>query len=314
MNEVANEIFNYNNTFSQQGEIKTHEPTLSSSCMLVEYSIGVWEGQRKDRKASDEVIVSKQARKGSARVYKDLLPNCHELTAVKQHRNAARKYHREHTLPWSNLGYRIVTNQMWLEYYRVVTEQQNEFYRLVQRFLDVYDIEVAKAQAHYTALGSLFDPSDYPSANELRNKFHFDCVPLPLPETDDFRVDVQNDMKEQLKSDYGSFYQRQMAAAMSDIWERLLTPLQNMSARLDYHEGEKPTGFHSSLVSNVTDMLEVMKCCNVTNDPEMERVRGELVRTLRNVTADTLRENPHTRATVKRNVDEIIKNLPTFDI
>jgi hypothetical protein len=81
---------------------------------------------------------------------------------------------------------------------------------------------------------------------------------------------------------------------------------------LDYGEGERATGFHSTLVDHVVTVVDVLKACNVNNDPKMERVRIDLTNALKGVTTDGLRRDPYLRRSTKRNVDEIIKNLPSL--
>ena len=298
-------IFDQDNT----QEIETHEPTLQSSCMLVEQSIGVWEGVKLDRRASRQVTQANNAERGIASVRKKLLGNCRELEEVKKLRNFARTIHRDNTMPWSNSGLRLITTEQYFDYHRQMTGLVNEFYKLVEEFISAYSFERQAAQAK---LGELFDASEYPSDMELRAKFHFSVNYMPLPAAGDFRLDIQGQAKQVLADEYEKFYQKQIEAAMKDVWQRLLVPLQNMSTRLDYRAGEKPTGFRDTLVSNVEDIAKLLKTCNVTNDQEMERVRRELVNTLRGVTPDGLREDAALRRNTKEEIDKIIKALPSF--
>lgn len=293
---------------------EVNAPSIASAAMLVGVSVGLWEGERTDRKVTKEVAVTKGASNRAGRYKKSLLPNCDELTAIKQMRNNIRKYHREHTLPWSNLGMRLLTTKQFFAYNEKMTEMQQEYYRLVNVFLSVYDLEIAKAQSQYTALGALFDIADYPSVDTLRNKFHFGIDYMPLPEAGDFRVDIGTETKKSLQSQYNNFFSKQLENALKDVWERLAEMLTNMSQRLDYAGGDKPTGFRDTLVTNVTDHLKLMDTCNITNDPTMTRVRSELAQLFQNVTPDTLRNNETQRLTVKKNVDEILNNLPTVEI
>ena len=166
-------------------------------------------------------------------------------------------------------------------------------------------------------LGNLFDANDYPSVEELRGKFRYDLIYMPLPESGDFRLDTGNQamevVQQQLKDQYQTFYTEQINAAMKDLWQRLLEPLKNMSDRLNYEDGERPTGFRDTLVSNVQEIAKLLSTCNVTGDKDMERVRQELVSALRGVTPEALRNDAHTRRKTKEEVDAIIKGLPSLD-
>jgi hypothetical protein len=99
---------------------------------------------------------------------------------------------------------------------------------------------------------------------------------------------------------------------MQDVWERLMIPLRNMSARLVDKDNGKPTGFQGSLVQNVLDIVEIMRTCNFTNDPAMERVRMELRNALGGVTVDGLKASAPLRAATKTKIDNIINNIPSL--
>jgi hypothetical protein len=82
-----------------------------------------------------------------------------------------------------------------------------------------------------------------------------------------------------------------------------------MSEKLTDVNGEKQI-FRDTLVTNVLDIAEAFKDCNLTGDPVMARAHGDLVRTLRGVTADGLREDAGQRREVKKSIDEILRELP----
>ena len=120
---------------------------------------------------------------------------------------------------------------------------------------------------------------------------------------------------------------------MNDVWRRVYEKLANMSERLDYTDeyvdevytaknGQTRTRtrnvgaktFRDSLVSNVTDMVELLHVCNVTGDSQMSALANQLDETLRGVTPDALREDAYLRAETKRTVDQVIQSLPSLDI
>ena len=291
------------------GPQTNHAPSIASSALLAELSIGIWEGRKKDKKATNDVTARNNANKNAARVTKDLLVDCKELKAVKTYRETIRAFHRNATLPWSNMGHRLLTNNYFLDYKRHMDEMMENFRQLVEEFLDAYSWEVADTQAK---LGTLYNPDDYPSVETVRSKFKIRVNYMPVPERGDFRLDINTEAKAVLEESYSKFYEEQLTSAMSDVWQRVLEPLQHMSKMLDYGEGERATGFHSTLVDHVVTVVDVLKACNVNNDPKMERVRIDLTNALKGVTTDGLRRDPYLRKSTKRNVDEIIKNLPSL--
>jgi hypothetical protein len=101
---------------------------------------------------------------------------------------------------------------------------------------------------------------------------------------------------------------------MNDVWERLYKVLKNMSEKLDYADKENKKVFRDTLVSNVMDMIELLRVSNVTNSVQMTAMADQLEEALVGVTPDALREDDYFRAETKRAVDAAIAALPSLDI
>ena len=88
-------------------EIKA--PNLSSASMLVDFSASVYTARKKDVSASEELETIKKADPNVANVHKKLLGNCPELVAVQKFVGNTRNAHSSMTLPWSDMGMRLLT-------------------------------------------------------------------------------------------------------------------------------------------------------------------------------------------------------------
>jgi hypothetical protein len=281
-------------------------PSISSSSMLVELNISTWTGRKLDKKASAEVVSQKNAATGVANVNKKLLGDCAELEAVQKFTANARNMHYAMTLPWSDSGLRLLPTARYFKYVEAITAAQQETEKLVEGFLSSYQWEVTQAQIR---LGDLFNADEYPTADALRHKFRFRVNYLPLPDSGDWRIDIANETKDALRSQYEDYYGQQLTQAMSDIWERAFKALSKMSERLDYpNKDDKSTKkiFHGSLVENVLEIVDIMNTCNVTNNPKMSQAAQDLTRALSGITAEALREDDYLRAETKRMVDGIM--------
>lgn len=292
--------------------LTTDVPSISSSAMTVDLSIGYWAGNKLDRQASKEVTDANNAETGAARVNKSLLGNCRELVAIRKFVANARSVNYSMTMPWSNTGARLLPTVVMFKHKTTMTDLEQDFHRMVERFLVIYDWEVTKAQA---TLGDLFNRCEYPAQDTLRRRFHWEMTYCPLPDAGDFRIDVQNEALATMKSDYSAYYSTQLQGAMNDIWQRTHKVLVRMSKMLDYatKEDRQHTGFRDTLVSNALEIADLLDVCNVSHDPQMTAARFKLEDTLRGVTADALREDDYLRSETKRSVDEIISTLPSLD-
>ena len=292
---------------------KLHEdaPTLASASMLVEVNISNWVGRKKDKRASAQIADQNHAERNSVRAIKDLLTDNDDLKAITQHVTATRAVHVNMTMPWSNSGLRLLPTAQYFKYQQTMTDMQNEFERLAQNFLDKYNDAVIDVQIK---LGNLFSRDDYPSLNELTHKFRMGINYMPLPDTGDFRIDIGNEALAEVKQQYSEFYAKQYSTAMNDVWTRLHKALTSMSDRLDYSSKEDKKVFRDTLVSNVTDMIELLRVCNVTNSTQMSAMADSLEEAMSGVTPDALREDDYFRAETKAAVDAAIKSLPSLDI
>lgn len=190
-------------------------------------------------------------------------------------------------------------------------QMQNEFEALKTKFLNSYNDEVINVQLK---LGSLFSRDDYPLIESLDSKFAFRTNYMPLPDIGDFRVDIGNEALLEIKQKYEDFYSTQYNTAMNDVWTRLHKALTNMSERLDYGSKEDKKVFRDTLVGNVTDMIELLRVCNVTKSVQMSDMANKLEDAMSGVTADALREDDTFRAETKAAVDAVMKSLPSLDI
>lgn len=286
-------------------------PTISSSAMLVELSIGAWTGRKKDKKASEEVTTNKGAAVGVAAVNKKLLGDCVELDAIQKFVANVRNAHYAMTLPWSDTGLRMLPTAAFFTYQQNMTAFQNEFGTLVDKLLAAYGWEITQAEVK---LGELWNPDEYPTADRLREKFRFNINYIPLPEVGDWRVDMEKETVATLQDHYKSYYSGALETAMQDVWERMHTSLSKMSERLDYTDDANKKIFRDSLVDNVIDIVDLLRDFNVTGDTHMEAMRQKLEDAMRGVTPDALREDQSFRADTKRSIDAILKSLPSLDL
>ena len=286
-------------------------PTLGSSAMLVEVNISTWAGRKKDKRASADVVSANHADKEVANVIKKLLANSDTLKAIQTHVTAARNMHSNMTMPWSNSGLRLLPTAQYFNYSEAMSQMLNEFEALKTKFLNSYNDTVVDVQLE---LGTLFLREDYPTVESLNSKFAFRINYMPLPDVGDFRVDVSNEALQEMRKEYSDFYNKQYNVAMNDVWTRLHKALTNMSERLDYSGKEDKKVFRDTLVPNVTDMIELLRVCNVTQSTQMSDMANKLEDAMSGVSAVVLRDDNTFRVRTKAKVDDIIKTLPSLDI
>lgn len=295
-NEVASNVSRLN---VDVGSI----PSISSSAMLVELNISTWTGRKFDKTVSAEIDVQKQTTTRAGNYHKKLFADEPKFDAVGKFAGGVRTYHYYATMPWSDSGLRLLTTAMYFDYQKRITEMESEFKSLVADFLNDYDLMVARAQIK---LGTLFNEEDYPTKDEILERYRFSVKYSPVPSVGDWRVDVGNDAQQQLNMCYAKAYVDNLQQALAEPWERMHEALKNMSERL---AGEKKQIFRDSLVNNVLDLCTLLDKFNVTGDAGMKQAKARIENILLGVTPDALREDDDLRLDTKNKVDALLKEM-----
>lgn len=289
---------------------EVNAPSIASSAMLVEFSVSTWTARKKDRKATQDVADRNNlASKELTNVTKKLI-DCEELSAVVKFGANARNIHYSMTMPWSDMGQRIVTTQQYFKYHEVMTELQQEFDRLTQAFLEVYDYEVTEMQLK---LGDMWNRDEYPTADNVRDRFRMRISYMPLPDAGDWRIDIQNEAQQQLTQQYEQYYNSQIKNAMNDLWHKLHENLTTLVRQLDYDADGKRNRVYDTVFDRAHELVEMLSTCNVTGDSQMEAMRQRLDTALYGLTADAVKRDDTLRDNAREKVKDAIANLPSLD-
>ena len=280
--------------------------SITSSSVLVELNISVWTANKLDRGATDNVTSNANAVKNAAQVRKNLMAGTAARKEIADYAAACRLWHNTHTLPWADKGPRLMPTSLFLDYKQEADTRRNTFNRMVDEFINNYP---ALVQTAHNYLGNLFDPNDYPSADEVRSKFGFRLVFSPVPESGDFRLDLPAQELEEVKQGYESSFNSRLAEAMREPWDRLHKVLTTMSEKLTDKEGEEEVKkrYHDSLIDNAQSLCAMLTHLNVTGDPKLEQARRDLEQTIMGTDMETIKDSATERAAVKDKLDAILK-------
>jgi hypothetical protein len=283
--------------------------SIASASMMVELSISTWAARKLDKRASEDITAQNYAAKGVANVNKKLLGECAELDAVQKFASNARTSHYFSTMPWTDSGMRLLPTAQYFKYHQQMTALQAEFTRLVEQFLAAYNWEVTQAQAK---LGDLFNVSEYPNVDDLRDKFKFKFTYIPV--APDWRVDIAEQAQRDLAEQYEAAFTSQVTSAMNDMWNKLHGNLAALVRQLDVDADGKKGRLYQSILDKANDLTDMLETFNITGDPVMQLAARKLKNVLNGVTIEDLKDDEGFRADTKRALDEVIKSLPSFDL
>lgn len=282
--------------------------SISSSAMLVELNISCWTGQRVDRNVGRKVTDDARAASDAGQFKKNLTAGTTLRKEIADYAALCRTWHNGRTMPWSDRGPRLLPMSMFFDYKQEVNARQALFMSKVDKFCEAYPQLLADAPRH---LGDLFDPLDYPSIEEVRSKFNFQLVFSPVPEAGDFRVQAGAQDMEELRAQYESAYDARLKDAMQSAWDKVHGMLTKMSEKLTEPEGEGAKGklFHSTFLTNVEELCELLTHLNLTKDPQLEEARRLMERMVANVDIEDVRKDPGARIDLKAQVDAALSRF-----
>lgn len=282
--------------------------SISNSAMLVELNISCWTGQKVDRAATTKVTDEARAASDAGQFKKNLTAGTTLRKAIADYAALCRTWHNGRTMPWSDRGPRLLPTSMFFDYKKEVNARRDYFMSKVDEFCEEYPRLLADAPQH---LGDLFNPLDYPSVEEVRNKFGFQLVFSPVPESGDFRLQAGEHELAELRQQYEDAYEVRVKDAMQSAWDKVHDMLTKMSEKLTEPEDDaaKTKLFHGTFLTNVDELCGLLTHFNVTKDPQLEQVRRDLERMVRGVDIEAIRKDAYTRMDLKQQVDAALSKF-----
>jgi hypothetical protein len=280
--------------------------SIPSSALLVELNISVWQANKLDRAATDTVTSQNGAGNKAAQVRKNLMAGTNQRKDIADYAGGCRLWHHNKTLPWADKGPRLMPTSLFLDYKSEANVRKATFEKMVGDFLVAYPSLIQQSQQY---MGTLFDPNDYPTAEEIKDKFAFNLVFSPVPESGDFRIDVPVRELEEVKQGYEDAFNARLGEAMREPWERLHKVLTTISEKLADKGDEEKRRYHETLITNATDLCSLLTHLNVTADPKLEEARRQLEQVMNGVDIVSIKESPFVREDTKKKVDKILKQF-----
>lgn len=282
------------------------DTNIHTRALLVWLQISAWSARKYDRALSNKVNRDAGASADASRTNKFLLPgDAASYKALMTLMGAMRAWHYDQTLAWSDEGWRCLPTANYIAYTDGFRERSAEIDRAVDAFVADYpDLRYQAA----SKLNGLYKPEDYPDVSDIRSKFRVGIDYMPVPAQGDIRVNLASDQVASIEARIASQAQSSMTAAMNDAWQRLHTVVAAASNKL-----ADPTGiFRDSLIENVRECCTVLQRLNITNDPNLERMRVDVFATLANEDPQLLRDNKRARQTTAEKAKDILDAMSAF--
>lgn len=278
--------------------------SIIDNCMIVNLQIGVWVGQRLDKAASAKLTNDAHAADDAARVNKHIISK-EVLQPISSAASAVRNHFYTNTLPWKDNGDRLLVRKMYTKFMEEHMQLIAEFNQAVDTFVtDHYPR--ARDQAEFR-MGELFSPGDYPMPEALRHKFYIHMDIDAVTMAGDFRVQLDTDEQERVRQNMEMALKKRLGNAMEEVWTRL--------AKVMKHFAEKVSGdevFRDSTVKNLEEVVDLLPDLNILNDPQLEKIRRDILDNLIGYDPKDLRKNEAVRKQVAGEAQRIMDTMSGF--
>lgn len=274
---------------------------LSDKALLVHVHISQWTGRKFDKRATETVKTSHKTESHAGNFTKKLLPKSKELERIGTLAGQIRKFFHEETLPWMSDGARIIKGDQYLAFTREFNRMQSAFNRAVEDFLGAYThLQVAAR----LSLGDLYTPEDYPDVKRLAKKFQCDIAVMPIPDVGDFRTDISEEDRRKFEENM----ERVQRDALQDCYQRIFEVVQTAVEKL----GDPKAKFKDSLISNISDICELIPRLNITEDKNLEKLASRLSHLAGDIEPGLCRKNSDDRQIARNELNDILKSMGPF--
>lgn len=274
--------------------------SINQKAMLVYLNISFWTARKYDKRISREI--EDQYNADEAGRYNKILIAKEHLANIQKIISAARTFHYENTLPWTDNGGRLLPAANYFNYINSIRIFKDDFEREVNNFLVVYPSLKDEARQR---LNGMFNEEDYPDPATLETKFDFKNNILPMPAADDFRVELMESEVESIRSSIKEQIEASTEAANHELWQRIFKVVNHMAERLSDPDNK----FKNSLVRNITDLCDLLPKLNITDDPRLNDAVKEIKAKLTANDSQTLRDNDTVRSKTAAEAQKILNKM-----
>jgi len=272
--------------------------SIVKDCMVVNIGIGVWAGYRRDKKATAKITSESGAESDAAAVNKHLVPKV-ALKPIITASNSIRSHFYNNTLPWKDNGDRLLTRKNYQKFMEEHAQLADKFDAAVEHFV-TKDYPAAVDKAAFR-MGTMFDPSDYPTPDQIRRKFYARIDIDAVTTGNDFRVDLDEDELQRIRANIERGLKRRILGSLEEVRETL----EHFNEKVSNPEAI----FRNSTVKAVKALADMIP---ETGDPQIDNVRQEIERCLSGVDADGLRNNQYYRGEKANETKAILDKMKGF--
>jgi hypothetical protein len=276
--------------------------SIQEKCILTSFHTPHWDGKVRDKKATkfvhDEFLVKRKA----GNFYKKVLQG--QVDDIVSSISRARKFHNDNTLPYDRNGRSLLVNSNYFNYVQEMGKHKDIIYNKVEKLLENFERYIEKDMEE---LGNLFNIKDYPSKEEVKEKYKININFEPVPSGDNLFLNLETNEVNKIRGEIEKEVNERIENAVKELARRLYTVVSHLHEVL---EGDGRV--FESTVNNIKSMCELIPKLNVLDNPDIEAIGKECMIKLCYFSVDDLKEEGIIRKTVKTDAKELSERLKNY--
>ena len=300
-----------------QLESPNHVISLATSVVLVNAEVSVWSATKQDRVISNEVTTAKKADHSAGRYVKNLLADDPTHKQLLNYRQTVYNWLRRSTYDW-NGSLRLLPVVNLPKFKAEFHQHEKSYFALRDEFLNRYPTIVSNMAFKQ---GDMFDRNEYPSVDQIKDKFRIRLYVAEVPQSD-YRCAIAQDLADDLKTTYQKQVNDEIVPqVMADIANQFMEVMESIShccgvdeisSSTDGEVKTKKRKIYETTVDKAKDLCNTFRAFNLTNDEELAKASASLEKVLSGVSAEDIRESDAVRESVKQGVDDILEKFGSF--
>ena len=274
--------------------------------MLVRLNITRFGGEKIDTIASEDICKKNNAESDSGKFIKKLFKDNQALKDTKKIASKARHVSDSKTLPYMT-GQKLLAVGMYEKHGQALADLKQDF----EMARDVFISDIKKDQERQKIkLGSLYNESDYPNVEDIREKFTFTVQYETIADCQKF--DTMGLGK--LINDAVEIQNKRIDNAVMDMFKRIEKYLGNFAERTKNYKPKTENSrvqneFRDTLISNLRELVENLPLMNITNNPKINELCDDIKGLIKGLDLETLRGDEGVRKDVSKKADDILAKM-----
>jgi hypothetical protein len=207
-------------------------------------------------------------------------------------------------------GTRILKGSAFLAFTEAMARPIQAFDGAVVAFIAAYPEIRYEARRR---LGDAYAESDFPSEARLKGRFGVKLTYLPIPSSDDFRVQLAAEEIAVVRRNAEEALRGTVSEAVRSLLDRLREPVAHMATRLRLFRrrsnGKVDHPFRDTLVENVREIVRLAPMLNLMDDPRIAELCADIERELTTHDPEQLRSSERLREDVANQADAILRRM-----